>query len=148
MFGLIGVSTAVSRPSASARSALPATIGTIAALATLGFLLRGSLRPRDLEQRPPSPTTLDRRHFLFGAAAIGGAALAVGGVGRYLAHRFDVSAVRSAISLPRPRSSAALLPAAAELGVAGITPFVTSNDALYRADTRFSALQVSPLTGA
>ena len=144
LFGLIGVSTAVTRPSASAKAAIPATVGTIAALATLVYLLRGSLRPRDIEPRPPSPTTLDRRHFLFGAAAISGAALAVGGVGRYLAQRFDVSAVRSAISLPRARSAAAALPAGADLGIADITPFVTTNDAFYRVDTALSAPQVSP----
>ena len=92
-----------------------------------------------LDRSSPSPTTLDRRHFLFGAAAIGGAALAVGGVGRYLAQRFDVSAVRSAISLPRARSAATPLPAGAELGIEGITPFVTSNDDFYRVDTALSA---------
>ncbi len=144
LFGLIGASTAVTRPSATARSAIPATVGTVAAVAVLAYLLRGSLRPRDLDPTSPSPTTLDRRHFLIGAAAISGAALAVGGVGRYLAQRFDVSAVRSAISLPRARSAATPLPTGAELGIEGITPFVTSNDTFYRVDTALSAPQVSP----
>ncbi|MGZ4680881.1 MAG: molybdopterin-dependent oxidoreductase [Acidimicrobiales bacterium] len=142
--GVIGVATAVTRPSATAASAIPATIGTIAAVAALVFLLRGSRRPRHLEQPSPAPTPLDRRRFLVAAAAISGGAVAAGGVGRFLAGRFDVSAVRSAISLPRPRSAAAPLPPGADLGIDGITPFVTANDGFYRVDTALSAPQVSP----
>ena len=144
LFGLIGVSTAVSRPSATASSAVPASIGTVAALAVLVFLLRGSLRPRTLVASSSAATTLDRRHFLVGAAAISGAALVLGDAGRYLARRFDVGAIRSAITLPRPRSAATALPAGAELAIAGVTPFVTPNEAFYRVDTALDAPQVSP----
>jgi len=143
LFGLIGVATAVTRPSATSSSAVPATVGTVAALAALVFLLRGSLRLGDHEPSG-SPTELDRRRFLFAVAAVSGAALAAGEVGRHLAKRFDVSAVRSAISLPQPSSAATPLPAEAELAIDGITPFVTSNDAFYRVDTSLSAPQVSP----
>ena len=142
-FGVIGVTTAMIRPNAATLAFLPALVGTVAAEAVLVFLLRGTLRPGALG-RGPSTKVLDRRHFLIGAAALSAIALAAGGLGKALQKRFDVSGARAAVRLPDPASAAAPLPPTSEIGIDGITPFVTANDAFYRVDTSLEAPQVSP----
>jgi len=143
LFGLIGVSTAVIRPNAPSTAWLPALVGTLAAEAVLVFLLRGSLRPRQIAE-PATAASFDRRRFLLGAAAVTAVAVTAGTVGKALQKRFDVSGLRAALRLPAPKSAAAPLPPTAELGIEGITPFMTANDAFYRVDTSLEAPQVSP----
>ena len=87
---------------------------------------------------------MDRRRFLLGAAAVAAGAAAAGGVGRMLQQRFSVGAAREAIVLPTPASAAPATPARADLGIDGVTPFMTTNDAFYRVDTALVAPQVSP----
>ena len=145
LFGLMGMATAATRPSASSRAVVPALVGTLAAVATLVLLLRGTLRPTP-PARNEAPTPVGRRQFLLGAAAVGAMAATAGGVGRALARRFDVAAARAAVVLPTPASAAPALPAAAELGLAGLTPFVTPNRDFYRVDTALTLPQVAPDT--
>ena len=45
LFGLMGMATAATRPSASSRAVVPALVGTLAAVTTLVLLLHGTLRP-------------------------------------------------------------------------------------------------------
>ena len=131
-FGLVGALSAASRPGRGPLHAVPAVVGAVAASAAL-WALRGPLAHRS--PAPPGrpsaadrlPTGFDRRRFLFGAAAIGGGAAAAGGVGRLLQRRFEVGAARDAVALPAAASPAVPLPARADLGVPGITPFVTPN---------------------
>ena len=66
-----------------------------------------------------------------------------GGLGRLLQNRFDVSGERSALDLPAPAAPVDALPANAELGIDGITPFVVANDSFYRIDTALVVPQVS-----
>jgi DMSO/TMAO reductase YedYZ molybdopterin-dependent catalytic subunit len=143
LFGIIGITTAMIRPSATTSAFLPALIGTLAAEAVLVLLLRGTLRPGAIGGAVTT-TTLDRRHFLIGAAALSAIALAAGGLGKALQQRFDVSGARAAVRLPQPASAAAPLPSTSEIGIDGITPFVTANNAFYRVDTSLEAPQVSP----
>ena len=86
---------------------------------------------------------VDRRRFVGGAIGIGSAAVLVGGVGRLLQQRFEVSAERSDIALPAPASPSAALPANAQLPVEGMQPFVTPNTDFYRIDTALVVPQVS-----
>jgi DMSO/TMAO reductase YedYZ molybdopterin-dependent catalytic subunit len=96
--------------------------------------------------RKDPQVALDRRRFL-GAAGITAAAAVFGGL---LARSMNatanaVSAVREAVSLPAAAAPAAAAPAGAELGLDGLTPYVTANDGFYRIDT---ALQVPQLDSA
>ena len=70
-------------------------------------------------------------------------AATAGGVGRALARRFDVSRGPRRRRPPTPASAAPALPAAAELGLAGLTPFVTPNRDFYRVDTALTLPQVA-----
>jgi len=93
-----------------------------------------------------SPGTPNRRRFLLTAA--GAAALAAGGAGagQALLSRFNVTAARSAIRLPRPAASGPAPPPGADLAVPGISPFTTPNGSFYRVDTALSLPQVPPET--
>ena len=93
-----------------------------------------------------SPGAPDRRRFLLTAA--GAAALAAGGAGagQALLSRFNVTAARSAIRLPRPAASRPTPPPGADLAVPGISPFTTPNGSFYRVDTALSLPQVPPET--
>jgi len=83
---------------------------------------------------------IDRRGFLTMAGAVAGASLIVGiGARMVNASVAAVTAVREAITLPKPAVVAAAIPAGAELDVTGISPLVSSNPSFYRIDT---ALQV------
>ena len=110
LFGLVGMATAATRAGASPRAVVPALVGTVAAVATLALLLRGTLRPAR-RGRTEVPSAVGRRQFLLGAAAVGAVAATAGGVGRALARRFDVSSARAAVVLPTPASAAPALPA-------------------------------------
>jgi DMSO/TMAO reductase YedYZ molybdopterin-dependent catalytic subunit len=89
---------------------------------------------------------LDRRRFL-GAAGIAGAAAVFGGlIARSMnATANAVSAVREAVRLPAAAAPAAAAPTGADLGIEGLTPYITGNDGFYRIDT---ALQVPQLDSA
>ena len=78
-----------------------------------------------------------------GRGRLGIRCLVVGGVGRLLQQRFEVSAERSDIALPAPASPSVVLPANVELPVEGMQPFVTPNTDFYRIDTALVVPQVS-----
>ncbi len=71
-------------------------------------------------------------------------AAASGWSGELLLRRFNVTALRAAVRLPRPAVTAAPVPAAASLDVSGITPFFSSNNNFYRVDIDLVVPQVSP----
>jgi DMSO/TMAO reductase YedYZ molybdopterin-dependent catalytic subunit len=86
---------------------------------------------------------VDRRRFIGGAIGIGSAAVIVGGIGRALQQRFDVSGERATLTLPLPESAAPELPADVEFAVDGLEPFVTPTPDFYRIDTALVIPQVS-----
>lgn len=90
------------------------------------------------------PRAFDRRSLLTGVA--GGAAVA--GVslvlGRVLEGRQAVDAARTGLALPRPATPAMPLPAGVDLGINGLTPFITNNRDFYRVDTALVVPQVDP----
>ena len=67
-----------------------------------------------------------------------------GWAGEQLLRRFNVTALRAAVRLPRPAVAAAPVPAGASLNVSGITPFFSSNNSFYRVDIDLVVPQVSP----
>jgi len=92
----------------------------------------------------PGSGTPDRRRFLLTAAGAAAIAVAGGGAGQVLLSRFNVSAARSGITLPRPAVTGPRPPAGAQLAVPGISPFTTPNGSFYRVDTALSLPQVPP----
>jgi DMSO/TMAO reductase YedYZ molybdopterin-dependent catalytic subunit len=102
------------------------------------------MRVNPLEDRDQAVQAPGRRRFL--ALGAGAAVLAAGSgwAGEQLLRRFNVSALRAAVRLPRPAVAAAPVPAGASLDVSGITPFFTSNNSFYRVDIDLVVPQVSP----
>jgi DMSO/TMAO reductase YedYZ molybdopterin-dependent catalytic subunit len=164
-----GAAAAATRPAASAAAMLPSLVGGAAGGAALLLLLRPLRRTTPATARPEAPAsegagpegavdrlrqrfgrsdrksdTYDRRSFLVGSAVTAAVAAAAGATGRaLLQRRFDVAASRAAVQLPSPASAARAIPAAASVGVAGVTPFVTANRDFYRVDTALVLPQLS-----
>jgi len=118
------------------------------AVPTLAALLAGGLTLHRMTRRLHSwqsaeereVVSVDRRGFLAMAAAVAGASAVVGiGARMVNAGTSAVTAVRQAVTLPRPTTAAAAVPAGASLNIDGISPLISGNDGFYRIDT---ALQV------
>jgi DMSO/TMAO reductase YedYZ molybdopterin-dependent catalytic subunit len=146
MFGLLGFAAAVTRPAAGALDGLPSLLGAAAGIVALFAMIAALAGPADDAAAPVETSVLDRRRFFVaGGVAVGVAAVAGGG-GKLLQNRFDVSEARQALTLPRPASPAAALPAGADLSrdVDGLTRLFTGNRDFYRVDTAISVPQVRP----
>ena len=97
---------------------------------------RRSGSPATTEQAPSS----DRRTFLRWTVVAGGVAAVTAVAGQVLVNAANrVSGVRERLRLPAAARPAAAVPAGAELGIEGLSPYLTPNDDFYRIDT---ALQV------
>ena len=92
---------------------------------------------RATDPRPPAPASaLGRRSFLQRAGVVAALSLAVGLGGQLLGRRRRiVEAARSRLRLPVTRGA---VPAGAELGLDGLTPWVSPNADFYRIDTAFA----------
>ena len=154
-FTAIGVAAALADPRANVLGPLLTGAGSLGAgLLTLRGLLdtRTTAGPVARGEAAALPVagdgaTIDRRRFLrlAGAAtavaalgAIGGRAVA-GGTER-------INRIRRAITLPRPVRAAPPPPAAADLGLRGITPLYVANDDFFRIDTALRVPRVDPAT--
>lgn len=152
-FAIVGVVAALGRPGASASFVVPSllagAVGVVALRVLIGILdgdstvhAAGADADSDDGNRPLR-APLSRR-FVLSAAAIAAAAVAAGAIGRIkLASAARTVADRAALRLPIPANPAPPVPATADIGVDGATPFVTDNADFYRIDT---ALQVPQLT--
>ena len=135
VFGLVGMVAAVSRPTGSAIDALPSLVGALAGAGTLVFL-HARLPQEHADDAQPSPAIgVERRRFLLGGLAAVGTAFAAGAAGQFFARRFAADESRAALEIPKAMDIAAPAPAGAELGVPGLSPFITPNDEFYRVDT-------------
>jgi DMSO/TMAO reductase YedYZ molybdopterin-dependent catalytic subunit len=145
VIGLLGSFAVLTRPDPTLAKLLPTIVGTGVSITVLWYLApRPSERTTGLDAQPtPQTMGVDRRRFVGGAIGIGSAAVLMGGVGRILQQRFDVSGERDSIALPRPGSTSTPLPADADLPVEGLAPFVTANRDFYRIDTALVVPQVS-----
>ncbi|MER5934884.1 molybdopterin-dependent oxidoreductase [Streptomyces sp. NPDC002054] len=138
-FGVLGAATALSRPEAGARDALPSLAGGVAAAGVLLLLATALSRPRPAWWQPGAggAWALDRRGFgrlLTAALAVSaGAGLAGRRLGAF--GSAGATASRAGVRLPPPASPAPPLPAGVELRVPGLSPFLTPNRDFYRVDT-------------
>ncbi len=92
----------------------------------------------------PVPWQPGRRSFL----TAGVVALAAGGVGtlagRSLSERSSVSAALSTIRFPKAAHPVPPLPGGVNLGIKGLSSFITPNSSFYRVDTALLLPQVAP----
>lgn len=150
VFGVVGAVAAVGRPDGHTLDALPSAVGGVLACGVL-YLLAGRLAARPA----PAPAsgvsegpfavagaggtagTFDRRGFVIAATAAVAASAGAGVAGRRLnaSGAAEAAASRQDIVLPRPASPARPVPAGAELGVKGLSPFTTPSKDFYRVDT-------------
>ena len=100
--------------------------------------------PNPDDQGPPRGP--ERRRFLVASAAAAAAAAAGTLAGRELITRRDVTRARAAVRFPRPAVPAPPLPAGSDLGIPGLSSFITSNGGFYRVDTALILPQVDPAT--
>jgi DMSO/TMAO reductase YedYZ molybdopterin-dependent catalytic subunit len=169
VFGLVGVLAAATRPGGGPLDVFPSLIGAAAGVVALQALLRPLTDPTRPAPAPVAATEhadermvarlrdalgsqdrkgagLDRRRFFLTSGVVLGAAVLTGGGGRLLQRRFDVAGERADLALPSPASSAAALPADADLSreVDGLTPLFTRNRDFYRVDTALRVPQIRP----
>ncbi|WP_088316959.1 molybdopterin-dependent oxidoreductase [Kineosporia sp. R_H_3] len=168
LLGAAAVASAVTRPDVDPglagilRAAVPTVLGVVAGGAALVLLARRvrSARavtggassglpaelpaelPADLPVAEPPVADLPRRPVLGSLLAVGGTAVLAGAGGRVLAARRAAAVRPSDLVLPRPADPAAALPAAVEVDVPGVTPFVTANRDFYRVDTALTVPRV------
>ena len=102
---------------------------------------RAASRLEDRDQAPAGP---GRRRFLALGAGAAVLAASTGWAGETLLRRFNVTALRAAVRLPRPTHAAPAVPAGTSLDVPGITPFFTADANFYRVDIDLVVPQVSP----
>jgi DMSO/TMAO reductase YedYZ molybdopterin-dependent catalytic subunit len=150
LFGALGMLAALQDEQAAVAqavvpSAAAAGAGVLALRSNIPKTERRSTAasPADEPERVPMAAGFDRRAFLRKSAALGATAIVAGAGGRWLQARFSASASRAAVILGRPQQPLPAIPAAADLGVAGLSPFVTPNDAFYRIDTALAVPQVA-----
>ncbi len=124
---------AVVQPAAGVLDALPALVTALVGLATLSFLLNGSVLPTSGNAtRRDEPS---RRGFLIGAGVLAVASVVVAGTGQL------VIRARTRISdlmLPTAKQPLPALPEGLETQYDGISRFVTPNPDFYRVDTNLT----------
>lgn len=136
-FGLLAaLATAVGGQTPLGVAIIPAGASALAGLGALSWLYRRSDEPPvggDGEGDRSGPS---RRAFLVGMGAVFGVAVASAALGRVLIERSKRAfAGRDEVVLPRAARALPTVPAAAELGVEGLTPIVVPNSDFYRIDT-------------
>jgi DMSO/TMAO reductase YedYZ molybdopterin-dependent catalytic subunit len=144
-FGVMGVVASVGEPQQSLPSAaFAATLGTTTGIAALEVLLRSAMPAHRPPRAATRSTVTGRRAFVrlaagtvvvAGASALAGRALLESG-GR------AVAAARLKLGLPTVRTRATPPSPATDVGVRGVTPLVTANDAFYRIDTALTFPQI------
>jgi DMSO/TMAO reductase YedYZ molybdopterin-dependent catalytic subunit len=100
--------------------------------------------PNPDDQGPPRGP--ERRRFLVASGTAVAAAAAGTLAGRELITRRDVTRARAAVRFPRPAVPAPPLPAGSDLGIPGLSSFITPNGGFYRVDTALILPQVDPAT--
>jgi DMSO/TMAO reductase YedYZ molybdopterin-dependent catalytic subunit len=116
---------------------IPAGAAALAGLATLQLLLGLGARATD------ESGGASRRRFILGAGAVLGVAIASAAVGRNLiTEARRVAAGRRDVVLPAAARPLSAVPAAADLGVPGLSPIIVPNSDFYRIDTALAVPQV------
>jgi DMSO/TMAO reductase YedYZ molybdopterin-dependent catalytic subunit len=93
----------------------------------------------------PGPSRRPARRQFLAVSGIAAATAAVAGLaGRELITRKNVSQARAAIRFPRPAVPAPPLPPGSDLGIPGLSSFITPDGSFYRVDTAILLPQVDP----
>jgi len=103
--------------------------------------------PPSASAAPAPPGPPGRRAFLITSSVAVGAGAASLLVGQRLAGPSSaVTQARTTLRFPRPAHPAPPLPAGVNLGIPGLSPFITPNGVFYRVDTAIILPQVDPST--
>jgi DMSO/TMAO reductase YedYZ molybdopterin-dependent catalytic subunit len=93
----------------------------------------------------PGPSRRPARRQFLAVSGIAAATAAVAGLaGRELITRKNVSQARAAIRFPRPAVPAPPLPPGSDLGIPGLSSFITPDGSFYRVDTAILLPEVVP----
>lgn len=137
-FGAAATLAAIRDPAVSVGVAvIPAGLAAITGLAALRWLYdQGPEAAAD--EGTDQAADPSRRRFVLGVGAVLGVAALAGVAGRALVARSTRTVSgRADVALPAPAEALPSVPEAAELGVEGLSPVVTSNADFYRIDTAF-----------
>ncbi len=139
--GIVGLIAVLLGPDGGWRGILPSLVAVVVGVVALWWLTslwsRHPLSDRHGRRDPSKEMTETnqrraRRGFLLGLGATGAVAVVAGASGALVARARPGGAGSSGLRLPVPESSAASIPAGAQ--VAGNTPFVTTIADFYRVD--------------
>src|SRR5690625_3508511 len=143
--GCVGLAGVLSRPEAAVPDAVPTVVGVVVELLGLRRLVRSPVVPA-AGPAAALPGELTRRRLLVQGGALAAVGLLGVLVGRVVSGAGEaVRAARAAFVVPRV-ASPVTVPAAADPGVPGQTPFRTPNADFYRIDTALVVPQVDPTT--
>ena len=142
-FGLVGMIAAATSANAGANFLFPSLLAGLVTVLVLRWLTILAAADADPQGGPTEPT--GRRRFLLSALGTTVGAL-VGGFGakQWIDTRYNASAARAAVVLPKPESVLPEPPAPVHPNVPGLGPFFTPNSQFYRVDTALSIPQVDP----
>lgn len=149
LFGVAGIAAVASRPDIG-----PLAFGAPIAAAVVAMALLACTRTRflspefhgaptadDAGRPPPAATSPSARgparRTFFAYMGAGAAVAIIAGGASVIVRRSAVvvSELRAKVKLPPPLAPAPAVPAAAQLAISGITPFVTDAENFYRIDT-------------
>jgi DMSO/TMAO reductase YedYZ molybdopterin-dependent catalytic subunit len=168
-FTAIGLTAAVTRPTATPVYLLPTLAGAVAGAFVLAVLIRAARRavepprpagrviPRSPSRdaltpgsgppapyRPATAASPERRTFLVaGGVAAGAAAVAYLG-GRVLTESTSVTQAQASLRIPKATHPAPALPAGSNLRIPGLSSFITPNSSFYRVDTAIVLPEIPP----
>jgi len=145
LFAAIGMwAASTRRAGGSITAAVPSLIGGAVGIGAL-VLIHRALHGETGAAADGTGTAGRRDFFRHSGAVIGGFAgvAAISGAGgRLFGRRFDAESSREDVDLPVAEEPLDALPASTELGVDGISSFVTPNADFYRIDTALTVPQV------
>jgi DMSO/TMAO reductase YedYZ molybdopterin-dependent catalytic subunit len=141
-FGIVGMIAAATRANASPSFLFPSLLAGLVTVLVLRWLtILGA------EDADPQGGPTERRRFLLGVFGTTVGAL-VGGFGakQWIDTRYDASAARAAVVLPKPEDVLPEPPVSVHPNIPALGPFFTPNSQFYRVDTALSLPQVDPNT--
>ncbi|MDQ6936045.1 MAG: molybdopterin-dependent oxidoreductase [Actinomycetota bacterium] len=140
LLNLVAIGAAVKTPvgvQLTAATLGPGLVSLVVSLFALWFFTRAWTARH---AQADAPQGFDRRTFLAAALASGAVAAVGGGSSRVFGAAGEAS--RARVRLPAAASKATPVPSGAQLGVRGITPYLTPTRSFYRVDTALSLPQV------
>jgi DMSO/TMAO reductase YedYZ molybdopterin-dependent catalytic subunit len=141
--GVFATIIVLTRAQNSVVDAIPTVIGTLVAVPTLLLLLRAVRTP---SAGADADAAWLRRRSLVGVGAVGVLAIIVAAGSRGVNATRELTRRAAEFTLPAPRTSAEEIPAAAQVDLEGMGPFLTPNDDFYRIDTALAVPRVDPTT--